>query len=206
MALNTLVQDILWNFDILSRVSLHQTLLVVGDKLDFDQRYMQCARRTFSGDSREAILHAISKTFIHCEEILGSYQYVINNESLRILCEKMDSIHDMIWLQNEHVETGNAIFENLQHFIDRKNGVIKGLNILSTFERYNSDTAFKIELQRFVEKIEKFIRKCENMKLKMKNIYKSTLLDNVPAQEYHLSRSTMDNLRESKDKTDDNDA
>ena len=204
MALPTIVSDILWNFDILASLSFNETLLVDGDKLGFDKRYLQFARRSITRDSRDAILHAIQKTFTLCEEIIQSYQYVINNETLRAMCDKMGSIPDIVWLQNEQIDTANCIFENLQHLIVRKPGVIKGLTTLSTFERYDSDTSFKIELNRFIEKLEKLIRKCENMRTKMKQIYKTTLLEPVTTIE-KLNISSSHNKLVKREERNEND-
>ena len=183
MALQTVVNDILWNLDIISLVNTNQTLLVDGDKLGFDMRYLQGLRRPLTGDSRNQILAVIQKTLNLCEETLQSYQFVLNSDSQRLFCEKIGSIPDTVWLQNEQIDVINNVYDNLQNFISRKKGVIRGLQNLSTFERYNNDTSFKIDLNRFVQKLEKFIRKCENVRTKMQILYKNTLLENVEKME-----------------------
>ena len=152
MALQTIVSDVLWNLDIIGSISNHQTLMVDGDRLRFDNRYLQWIRRSVSGDSREQILQAIRNTFSRCEEVVHSYQcntYVITpNPSVL----------------NEQLEIVSNILDTLQSFITRKSSVVSGLAILSTFERYDSDSAFRIEMSRFMERMQKLCRKCEQIK------------------------------------------
>ena len=189
MALQTVVNDILWNLDIISEVTNQQTLKCDGNRLEFDNRYLQYIRRSLSNDSRQLILHTIQKTFLLIEEIIQSYQYVLSSESLRVVTNKTPEIPDGVWVQNEQVDIANNIYDNLQNFILRKNAVIQGLRTLSTFERYNTDTSFKIEMNRFIDKTEKLTRKCETIRSKMRQIYKQELVDNVQLSR-NLTKST----------------
>jgi len=155
MALQTVVADILWNLDIIGAVSNHQTLLVDGDKLAFDTRYLQWLRRPVTGDSRSQILAAVDKTFQLFEEVLHSYQcnsYISNTTT---------HVHQ------EQLEIADNILNNLQNLMSRKTHVNNGLSTLSTFERYNDDSGFKIEMNRFSERMQKLCRKCETLKQKM---------------------------------------
>lgn len=182
MAVQTVVNDILWNLDIISAVTTHQTLMVYGDKLEFDARYLQHLRRHITNDSRQLILHTIQKTFSLCEEIIQSYQYVLSSESLKSICIDSPTVHDSVWLQNEQIDIANSIYDNLQNFIQRKAGVIQGLKTLSNFERYNMDTSFKLEMNRLIEKTEKFTRKCDVLLSKMRKTYKNTIMDAMKEQ------------------------
>lgn len=155
MSLATVVSDILWNLDIISSIGSHQTLLVDGDKLGFDTRYMQWLRRPMTGDSREEILHAINKTFKLFEEVLHSYQCnsYINNA--------ISHVHQ------EQLEIADNILTNLKNLMKRKDKVVQGLITLSTFERYNNDSGFKIEMKRFEERMMKLYQKSEQIEQKM---------------------------------------
>ena len=199
MALQTVVNDILWNLDIISEITNQQTLMCDGNKLEFDNRYLQYIRRSLSNDSRQLILHTIQKTFLLIEEIIQSYQYVLSSESLRVLTDKTPEIPDGVWVQNEQVDIANNIYDNLQNFILRKAGVIQGLRTLSTCERYNTDTSFKIEMNRFIDKTEKLTRKCENIRLKMRQIYKQGLMDNVPLTKIKGKVTNLTNLTDHND-------
>lgn len=155
MSMQTVVSDILWNLDIIGSISNHQTLLVDGDRLAFDTRYFQSIRRPFTGDSRTQILAAISKTFKVFEEVLHSYQcnsYISDNTT---------HIHQ------EQLEIADNILTNLNNLTSRQADVATGLSTLATFERYNDDSAFKIEMNRFSDHMKKLCRKCEILKDKM---------------------------------------
>ena len=154
MALKTVVIDIMWNLDIIGSLTNHQTLMVDGDRLQFDTRYVQWLRRTVTIDSRERILNAIRKTFDLCEEVVHSYQCNIY----------IKGIPEEHLCHHEQLEIISNILENLQSFINRKKMVVEGLNVLCTFERYSQDTAFRIEMGRFMDRMQKLCRRCEGLK------------------------------------------
>jgi hypothetical protein len=151
MALNTVVNDILWNLDTIGSINNHQTLLVTGDRLNFDTRYMQFIRRPFTGDSRDQILNTVEKTFKLFEEVLHSYQcnHYLNPQAKHI--------------HQEQVEIADNIVNNIYALKERKDAVIQGLTTLSTFERYNDDSGFKIKMKGFMERIVKLYAKCESI-------------------------------------------
>lgn len=144
MTLALVASDILFNLDILGSVSAHQTLMVEGDRLGFENRYAQWVRRPLSGDGRKQIKDAIEKTFAICEELLHSYQcnMYIGQETL----------------QHEQKMIVNNISNTLKSIISRKQRVLDGLETLSTFERYNQDPEFKIQMSRFSDRM---LRICE---------------------------------------------
>ena len=137
MALSAVASDVLLNLDIIGSISNHQTLMVEGDRLRFDTRYIQWARRTLTGDSREQIKAAIEKTLLTCEELLHSYQcntYVVCPETAKI--------------QHEQAMIVTAIADTLSNIVTRKAKVMAGLEIPSTFERYTHDPEFRIQMTR----------------------------------------------------------
>jgi len=173
MALTTLFDSLLWNFDIIGSINIHQTLLVNGDKLNFETRYFQFVRRALTSDSREQILQAIDKTFSSCEEILHAYQC-----NMYVNSDQVEQLHQ------EQLEIVSTIYDNLNNFVARKANVIKGLNVLSSFERYNNDPSFRIEIKRFTERLEKIIKKCEQIKCRMKHLFPlSSHLENNVSEE-----------------------
>lgn len=142
MALAVVASDVLLNLDILASISNHQTLMVEGDRLRFDTRYVQWARRTLTGDSRDQIKNAIEKTLLTCEELLHSYQcniYVISPDTSK--------------MQHEQTMIVTNIADTLHNIVARKAKVIAGLDILSTYERYTQDPEFKIQMTRFGERV-----------------------------------------------------
>lgn len=149
MALKSLTGDILWNFDILGSIDLHQTLLVDGDRLNFDNRYLQSVRRTISQDSRDHVLRVIQKTFDQCEELLHAYQ-------CNVYCHQQRKE-----LKQEQLDIVTTIHDNINHILSRKQRLIDGLTNLASYERYANDSAFKIEIQRFLDRVEKICKKCE---------------------------------------------
>lgn len=154
MALQSVVGDILWNLDVVGAIDNHQTLLVQGDRLAFDTRYFQFIRRPVSGNSRQQILTTLEKTFILFEEVIQSYQS--NNY-----------VNSSTPLTSEQIEVADNIMCNLKNLIHRQALVIHGLTTLSTFERYNQDSSFKLEMNRFIERISKLCRKCETLVSKL---------------------------------------
>jgi len=165
MSLSMVVSDILWNLDVLGAVTNHQTLLVSGDKLAFDNRYLQWVRRPISGDSRSHILSALEKTFGLFEEVLQSYQSNIY-------------VNTAGNLSHEQSEIADNILINLKNLVDRQECVNTGLNTLMTFERYNHDSAFKIEMNRFMERMDRLCKKCQNL---------TSRIEKAPLRLYHSS-------------------
>ncbi len=165
MALSMIVSDILWNLDVLGAVTNHQTLLVLGDKLAFDNRYLQWVRRPISGESRSHILSALEKTFGLFEEVLQSYQSntYVNTPGV---------------LSHEQSEIADNILINLRNLMERRECVTTGLNTLMTFERYNHDSAFKIEMNRFMERMERLCKKCQSLTCR---------IEKTPLRLYHSS-------------------
>lgn len=151
MALPTVVSDILWNMDILGSITNHQTLWVDGDKLGFDTRYMQWLRRPLTGDSREHILHAVKKTLTLFDELLQSYTLIHSNNRSR----------------QDEVELDEIMLNNLHELNKREDKVNKGLSILSTFERYNGDSAFRMEVERLNREVQRLCQKSRALVSKM---------------------------------------
>lgn len=147
MALAILASDILLNLDILGSITNHQTLLVEGDRLRFDTRYMQWMRRPLTGDSREQIKAAIDKTLSMCEELLHSYQ-----------CNTYVVCPDAHHMQHEQTMIVTQIADTLNNIVARKARVVSGLEILNTFERYTHDPEFRIQTFRFGERM---VRLCK---------------------------------------------
>lgn len=142
MALAIVASDVLLNLDIIGSITNHQTLMVEGDRLRFDTRYIQWVRRPLTGDSREQIKAAIDKTLSTCEELLHSYQcntYVIGSDASK--------------MQHEQIMIVTNIADTLHNIVIRKGKVAAGLEILSTFERYTHDPEFKIQMSRFGERM-----------------------------------------------------
>lgn len=151
MALQTVVADVLWNFDVISSVDSHQTLLLDGDRLQFDTRYAQWLRRPISGDSRKQILVVLERTFARCDEVLHSYQ-----------CNTYIGSATSGLLQEQRMIVTN-ISDTLHSILKRQEPVIKGLKTLGTFERYSVDSAFSIGVTRFVEHMQRICRWCETL-------------------------------------------
>ncbi len=53
------------------------------------------------------------------------------------------------------------VYDYLVRMQSRRDKVIQGLTRLTTFQRYAHDTAFKIDVQCFIDKIQKLVRKCD---------------------------------------------
>lgn len=152
MALANVASDILLNFDVIGNITTHQTLMVEGNRLGFEVRYAQFVRRHISGDGRKQIRDAIEKTFTICEELLHSYQcntYVLNFSDSR--------------LHQEQAMIVTNIRDTLKQIMERRTSVIEGLETLSTFERYNYDPEFKIQMERFKERMQKVCKWAESI-------------------------------------------
>lgn len=150
MALSCIVSDIFANLDILIAIEPHQTLLVNGDKLGVDGRYFQSLCRAWTRDSRDSILHAIQKTLLHWEEVLCAYHNCIRLEQ-----SKSGT--------GEQSDTLQEVYDYLIQMQNRRELVVRGLNRLTTFQRYAHDTTFKIDIQRFIVRIQKLTRKCTKL-------------------------------------------
>ncbi len=147
MALQTSFDDVMWNLKILSSIDNNQTLYTKGDKLYFDNRMCQFLRRYFDGDSRTKIQNVIDKTLKVLNEIITSYKLVLQKEQNGTqLCNLSDT-----------VET------NIQEFLNIYDQVNKGLETLSTFERYNSDMEFKISTETYKKKIINMVKNCKEI-------------------------------------------
>ena len=153
MALNTLFHDISWNLDTIKSITNHQTLLVVGDKLNLDDRYIQSIRRSFTFDSRKQILQVIEKTLVSTRELLISYQH-------STYLQQSSSTH----VYQEQIDVAENIYANVQELLHKKDGVLQGLQILATFERYTKDTAFQIKIQNFSKHVQSLHQKCLQLK------------------------------------------
>lgn len=151
MALNTIVADVLHNLDILAEITNHQTLLVNGDRLDYDQRYFQSLRRSLSGDSRHNVLKVIHRTFDKFQEIIESYQSQTYSSSYHIRSRR------------EEKDLMDNIVDNIQSLIQREQKVIQGLQILSTFSRYDKDPSFRIKIDRLKKKIHNLCKKGQSL-------------------------------------------
>lgn len=169
MALATVCSDILWNLDILAAVNVHQTLLVIGDRLEFDKRPVQWLWRRISGDSREHVLHAIDRTFGMCEELLQSYRYTICNECMQSLATR--TVANEMEL-NEQAEIVSQIYYNLSTVIQRIDPVIRGLRTLSTFERYTEDRSFQNKIARSIDRIKQWKVRGEELRQRIQAHYK----------------------------------
>jgi hypothetical protein len=157
MALTTVINDILWNLDTLAALGNHQTLMVMGDRLFVDQRYFQCLQRHFTGDSRQQILKATEKTLKMLDEVLKSYALFLEQPA-----------------HNPRDDTWENMLHNLQALRLRKDKVLQGMTVLRTFERYESDPAFTIELSRFMACLQKSHKKCEELEQRLHRMWLPT--------------------------------
>ena len=154
MALKTLFQDIMWNLNTLSSIDNHQTLLVTGDKLNFDTRFFQSIRRALSEDGRKNVLNAIEKTLYLSDELLSSYQHS------HYLCPGRIPQHE------EEKEMANHMLTHILEIESKKEKVIEGLEKLATFERYQADASFQISISNFKNKIHQLYLKCVEIRHK----------------------------------------
>lgn len=154
MALASVASDVLLNLDILGSITNHQTLMVEGDRLRFDNRYVQWVRRPLTGDSRDQIKCAIEKTLTIAEELLHSYQ-----------CNTYVVHPDLERMQHEQTMIVTTIFDTLTNVVARKAKVMAGLDILSTFERYTHDPEFKIQMSRFSDRMQRLCKWAEGLQL-----------------------------------------
>jgi hypothetical protein len=152
MALNTLFKDIIWNLDTICSIDNHQTLLVFGDKLNFDDRLFQSIRRAMTDDGRSQIVSAIDKTLTLTNELLTSYKH-------------SNYIQPSIkYTYQEQMDIAENINNNVTEIENKKDNVVTGLQVLSTFERYTSDAAFQIKIKSFIQNINKIYEKCTNLR------------------------------------------
>ncbi len=147
MALSNIVNNIFASLDILVALDSHQTLLVNGDRLAVDSRYFQSFCRAWTRDSRDSILHSINRTLLHWDEVLQAYANTIRLHTNQKTPELSDMLMD--------------VYDYLVRMQSRRDKVIQGLTRLTTFQRYAHDTAFKIDVQCFIDKIQKLVRKCD---------------------------------------------
>ena len=147
MALQTVAHHILFNLDILGELQNHQTLLVDGERLRIDDRYLQCVRRAISGDSRLQTLGIIAKTLGLYGELLQAYQLALRGQPDEEVLESMQA--------------------NLARLSGREARVVTGLDKLLTYERYSQDSAFRIEVQQFMAELQKLNRKAKTLQAEM---------------------------------------
>ncbi len=153
MSLQTLVDDvILWNLDIIGDIKNHQTLLVVGYRLNFDNRMFQSVRRALSEDSRDHILQAVESIFVFMQEVLQAFQ-----------CNHYVGRCAMQQVQQEQLEIVTAVRRTLRAFVAREDKVKSGLKTLGTFERYNNDSGFKLKMERFAGKMTNLCAKARQL-------------------------------------------
>ena len=146
MALTLAFDIVLCNLDTISGVSVHQTFKVTGHKLQFDESYVPSVSRTFMGDSREKVSEAIGNTINMLQELIQSYQLNIYVTGKQVLSSEQWDIVRTIKIQ-------------VKQIIDRKSGVLDGLNRLSDFKRYTDDKEFKLKINRFKTKFENIVEK-----------------------------------------------
>jgi len=161
MALNLIFSDVIWNLETISSLDNHQTLLVFGDKLNFDNRLFQSVRRTFTDDSRTQIASAIEKTLALAKEIFTSYQSCVYMNPTTLRCQEQDDVAD-------------NIVNNLKLLESKKDGFLRGLQILSTFERYKGDPSFQIKIGLFTTNIKALADKCAVLRSKYESLLKQT--------------------------------
>ncbi len=154
MSLDTLCTDILWNFEILSSLEPNQTLLVSGDRLSFDTRRFQSLRRALTDDSRTQIVTTINKTLTLLGEMLTSYQYSV------YLQPPVGGYVGHGSASQERFDTTERMYDNLETIVSKYEGVVKGLNVVKTFERYTKDVGFLIDIERIKVDLGKLIAKC----------------------------------------------
>ena len=143
MALNSLFKDIMRNFNTVANTNNHQTLMVKGDKLDFDNRNFQALRRMISDDGRKEIIKVISKTLKLTQELLHSYQNSIYLQQLTPYSYQAENI-----------------FNNVNELQEKKEGILQGLDVLGTFERYVNDPSFQLEIDEFKKIVHRICDKC----------------------------------------------
>jgi hypothetical protein len=144
MALSSFFKKISWNLDILGSLKNHQTLSVIGDKLEFETRFFPKLQRWASGDGREKIQYIIQETIQNISELLQSYQH-----STYILKTNL--------LSDDEQNVANEIIHNLQSLIGKKENVILGLKTLSAFKRYEGDLSVQINIQTNIDEFTKSI-------------------------------------------------
>lgn len=151
MSLKLHVEDILWNFDTIGGVENHQTLTVSGEKLGFDDRYLQFVRRSITGDSREAVMDVIKNTFDRADEILKSFQcnYYIQPDTPHI--------------HQEQIEVVKEIQTNVKELLDRCDPLSEGLSRLATFERYINDSGIQTKIVRLKKRVQDLRTKCQRL-------------------------------------------
>jgi hypothetical protein len=150
MSLPTLFGDIMWNLNTIKCLESNQTLMVLGDKLKCETRFIQALFRKMTEDGRVQIVQAISKTCRQTNELLQSYK------CSKYLQYKTDT--------EEELETRNAMLVNIEAFMEKRDGVIRGLQVLSTFERYKSDPSFQIEIEGFISSINNICERCKSIR------------------------------------------
>jgi hypothetical protein len=159
MSLTTLFKDVAWNLDTVASIDNHQTLLVFGDRLDFDTRVLQSIRRALTDDGRDQILRVIDKSLTLAKEMLVSYQH-------SVYLQRPIQFHTL--LHQEHLDIAETINNQVGELNDKKEKIIQGLTILSTFERYKQDSAFQIKIANFISVVERLCTKCVELQTKYK--------------------------------------
>ena len=160
MALNTLCTDILWNLEILRSLEANNTLMVVGDRLSFDNHRFQAIRRTWSGDSRSHIVSAINKTLTLLDEVLVSYQYCVYLQVQPLFTSTFSQ---------EQSDITEKMCDNLASIIEKHEGVNQGFDTIKRFERYTSDIAFMIDVDNAKAYFQRLIAKCQTLSARVKN-------------------------------------
>ena len=185
MALNTLFSDIIWNLDTISFIENHQTLLVNGDKLCFDDRFLQSLMRIVTDDGRQQILAAIEKTYLMTHELLNSYQHSTYLQPYQGT------------LYQEKVDIADNINHHLSEIESKRDQVIKGLQILSTFERYTMDSSFQIKIKKFISQTINISRKCVTLQKRYSDLCKENTNKplNYPIDTYTLNSMHMSPMR-----------
>lgn len=137
MALTLVVKDVLANFAVISNVDHHQTLIVQGDRLAFENRPCQWIWRWVTGDSRHQVIATIHKTMEVAEQLIQNYKSSM-----------------FMWPdQHCHADQLNPMLDNLKDLRDCHEPVIRGLDLLASYERYKRDSCFQMEVQQFKKQI-----------------------------------------------------
>jgi hypothetical protein len=90
----------------------------------------------------------------------------------------------------EQVNIAEKIYQNIHDIFAKKSSVVSGLQVLGTFERYQKDTAFQIQINNFVARTHKLCNKCNALLKERQDGTELKVTQLLPSSTLHTVDST----------------
>jgi hypothetical protein len=121
MSLDTVAQDLLWNFQLLTKLQPHQYLRVDGDRLGVDEPWWpwgQAFTRYMTRQSRSRLVLKLRRDMVVAEELADLYQ-MLPREPRQQLVKRQEHMSDMKQALQESAKGLKALTEHPKYHQDR---------------------------------------------------------------------------------------